>query len=260
MIELYILLGMAAGLLAGLLGVGGGLIIVPALAAIFVHLQYPPEVLMHMAIATSLATIVVTSIVSAWAHHRHGAVLWPVVAKLIPGILLGAIAGAWLAGQLPTSSLRIAFGVFEILVAIQMGLSLRPLASRHLPQHAGMTMAGGVIGAVSALVGIGGGTLTVPFLYWCRVAMRQAVATSAACGLPIAIAGMAAYIMLGWDVTGLPVRHLGYIDLLAWLWIAVGSILFAPLGAKLAHRLPVTILKRIFAVLLFIIGVRMLIN
>jgi len=259
MIEIYLLTGVVAGTLAGLLGVGGGLIIVPVLFAVFSRQNFDVDVRMHMALATSLATIVFTSSMSAWSHHRQHAVIWPVVIRLTPGILFGAAAGVMIADVLPTQALKIIFAVFEILVAIQMAWSVRPASRQPLPGVAGMFVAGGVIGSVSSIIGIGGGTLTVPFLTFCQVTIHRAVATSAACGLPVALSGTLFYILMGWGDVRLPASTVGYVYSPAFFWISVSSILFAPFGAWLAHRLPVVILRRIFALLLALIGLRMLV-
>lgn len=254
----YPLLGAGAGLLAGMLGVGGGLVIVPVLAVLFYRSGVAPEVVMHLAIGTSLATIVFTSLSSVLAHHRHGAILWTEFRKLTPGILLGAMLGAAVADSLPSKTLRLIFGLFELVVAVQMGLNLKPAPHRSLPGYWGMSGVGSVIGLVSAVVGIGGGTMTVPFLQWCNVAMRQAVATSAACGLPIAVAGAFGYIVTGWNTPLLPSWSSGYLYWPAFVGVVVASMIFAPLGAKLAHRLPGPVLKRFFALFLAFLGLRML--
>lgn len=256
----YAGVGAFAGLLAGLFGVGGGLVIVPVLALLFARSGFAPELIMHLAIGTSLATIVLTSLSSVYAHHRRGAVQWPLVGQLAPGILLGAWLGAALADQLASEWLQVIFGVFELLVALQMGLNLRVSPHRGLPGRVGMGMAGGIIGTLSALVGIGGGTMTVPFLHWCNVAMRHAVATSAACGLPIALAGTAGYIVSGWETPGLPPLSSGYLYWPAFAGIVLASVLFAPLGARLAHSLPSGHLKRVFALFLALLGGRMLLG
>lgn len=255
---LYLAVGAFVGILAGLFGVGGGLVIVPVLVFIFHGLGWADAILMHMAIGTSLATILITSLSSVRAHHQHGAVLWPVVWKLTPGIMLGALLGAVLADTLRSDTLRIVFGIFELAVAAQIGLGVKAAAHRQLPGKAGMNLTGGLIGAVSAIVGIGGGTLTVPFLVWCNTAMHKAVATSAACGFPIALAGAVGFIIVGWNETGLPTWSTGYVYWPAFGVIALASMLFAPLGAKLAHRLPAAKLKRYFALFLMILGIRML--
>lgn len=254
----YLLLGMFAGIIGGLLGLGGGIIIVPALLFIYLKLGLQPEILMHLAVATSLATIVFTSISSTIAHHRRDAVIWQQVVLLVPGIILGCILGAAIADFLPSNTLRLLFGLFELLVAIQIGFGIKPSARRQLPGKFGMIVTGSVIGTVSTILGIGGGTLTVPFLLWCNVNIRNAVATSAACGLPIAVAGASAMIVAGWDHQYLPDGATGYVYWPAALPVLISSALFAPLGARLAHKLPVTILKRIFAVVLACVGLRML--
>jgi uncharacterized membrane protein YfcA len=257
---LYLALGAFAGLMAGLLGVGGGLIIVPVLAGIFQHQQMSAAVIMHLAIGTSLATIVVTSVSSVRAHHQRGAVLWPVVWRLTPGIVIGAWLGAAVADALPSAVLSKIFAVFVLVVAAQMAFGAKPAPHRELPGAPGMLATGGVIGAVSAIVGIGGGSLTVPFLTWCNTAMRQAVATSAACGLPIALAGTIGFIVTGLNAAELPAWSLGYVYGPALVGVAFASMLSAPLGAKLAHTLPAEVLKKVFAVFLMLIGVKMLLG
>lgn len=256
-IVLYLLLGSFAGLVAGLLGVGGGLIIVPVLLWVFQGEGFSGHVIMHMAVGTSLATIVFTSLSSVRAHHQHGAVLWPVFRQLAPGIVIGALLGAAIADVMPTRVLQLFFATFEIMVAIQMAINFKPHASRQLPGYIGMTSVGGGIGALSSVVGIGGGTLTVPYLLWCNVTVHKAVATSSACGLPIAVAGCVGFIVMGWQATALPGFSSGYVYWPAFFGIVCTSVLFAPLGARLAHRLPAKHLKRVFAVFLAILGLRM---
>lgn len=256
----YLLLGAFAGVVAGLLGVGGGLLIVPVLVYVFATLGFAPEVIVHMAVGTSLATIVFTSISSSGAHHRFGAVQWPVFWRLAPGIVIGTFIGAAIADLMNAASLRSFFGVFELIVAVQMASNARPNPQRQLPGWPGTSIAGTLIGTVSAIVGIGGGTMTVPLLVWCNVAMQKAVATSAAVGLPIAIAGATGYLITGLDETALPARTVGYLYWPAFAGIVAMSIVTAPLGAKLAHRLPEAKLKRIFALLLAILGIRMLLG
>lgn len=256
----YLLLGAFAGVMAGLLGVGGGLVIVPALAWIFQRQLIAETALMHLAIGTSLATIIVTSISSVRAHHQRGAVLWPTVWRLTPGIVTGAWLGAAVADALSSFALQKVFAVFVLLMAAQMGFGAKPAPHRDLPKAAGMLATGGVIGAVSAIVGIGGGSLTVPFLSWCNVPIRQAVATSAACGLPIALAGALGFVVTGLNAPDLPAWSLGYVYGPALLGVALTSMLFAPLGARLAHTLPTEMLKKIFAAFLAVIGVKMLLG
>lgn len=254
----YAGVGAFAGVLAGLLGVGGGLVIVPVLALLFHHAGFAPAVIMHLAIGTSLATIIFTSISSVRAHHKHGAVRWELFRALTPGIIVGALLGALLADRIPSSQLKTVFGLFELMVAIQMGLNIIPAPKRGLPGAVALGGAGSVIGMISALVGVGGGTMTVPFLQWSHVPMRQAVATSAACGLPIAITGAAGFIAAGWGDTTLPEGSSGYLYWPAFIGIVAASVLFAPLGARLAHRLPAVLLKRFFSLFLLLLAIRML--
>lgn len=253
----YLVLGACAGIIAGLFGVGGGLIIVPALLYAFSLQQFSPEVMTHMAVGTSLATIVITSLSSVRAHHLRGAVQWPTVAAMVPGIILGSWLGAVTAGLLSGPQLQLGLGCFVLLVAVQMGLGLSASPHRELPGHAGLAAVGSVVGWVSALFGIGGGSLTVPFLSWCNVQMQRAVATSAACGLPIAIVGAAGYMLEGRGQPELPAWSTGYVYWPAFVGIVITSTPFARVGAQLAHRLPAARLKRIFAVFLLVIGVRL---
>ena len=259
-LPVYLALGAVAGLLAGLFGIGGGLIIVPALAWMFAGLAFSPGLVMHLAIGTSLASIWVTALMSIRAHHRRGAVRWPLVRRLAPGIAVGALVGAGAADALPTRALERIFGLFELLVAAQVLLVDRYRARFDLPGRLGLGLAGSVIGAVSALIGIGGGTLTVPYLVWARVPMLQAVATSAACGLPIAVAGTLGFILVGWNASGLPPWASGYVYWPAWLGIVLASSVSAGLGARLAHRLPAVRLRQAFAWLLIGIGLEMLLG
>lgn len=256
---LYLVLGVIGGIMAGLLGIGGGIIIVPALYYLFLWQGFAEAHIMQVAVATSLATIIFTAIASAHAHHRRGAVLWPAVFQLLPGIVAGAILGGLVARIISSDWLRVIFGCFEIAVGLQIALAAKPPASRNLPGKAGMNIAGAVIGGFSALLGIGGGTLTVPFLLWCNVSIHRAVASAAACGLPIAVAGTLTLVAAGWGKPQLPAYSLGYVYWPAALAIVLASFLAAPLGARLAHALPVQTLKRVFAVLLVIIGLRMVV-
>ncbi|KRW61482.1 sulfite exporter TauE/SafE family protein [Pseudomonas sp. TTU2014-080ASC] len=256
---LYLLLGAAAGTLAGLFGVGGGIIIVPVLVLSFTAQGVPTEVLTHLAVGTSLATIIFTSINSVLEHHRKGAVLWPVFAWMTVGILLGAGVGAATAAAIKGPMLQKIIGVFAIIIAIQMALDLKPKASRDVPGKPGLVGAGGVIGWASAIFGIGGGSLTVPFLSWRSVPMQKAVATSAACGLPIAVASALSFVWLGWGKPELPQWSVGFVYLPALVGIAVPSMFFARFGARLAHKLSPKLLKRLFALLLFSVGLSFLI-
>ncbi len=255
---LYLAVGAFAGLLAGLLGIGGGLVIVPALTFTFAAQNMPHAHILHLALGTSLTTIIFTSISSLLAHHKRGAVMWSAVASLAPGILIGTFFGTWVAAQLTTDFLRFFFGVFLFWVATQMLLGIKPSATRELPGTAGMFTSGSLIGIFSSLVGIGGGSLSVPFLVFHNMEMHRAIGTAAAIGLPIALAGAVGNVLNGWEVSPLPAGAVGYVYLPGLFGISVASVCTAPLGAKLAHRLPVTRLKKIFAVLLYVVGAKML--
>ena len=256
---LYLGLGAAAGVLAGLFGVGGGIIIVPVLVLTFAAQGFDSQVLTHLAVGTSLATIVFTSINSVLEHQRKGAVRWPIFAWMSVGILAGAAVGALTASAIAGPMLQRIIGVFAILIAIQMGFDLRPKAQGSVPGKPGLVAAGGVIGWASAIFGIGGGSLTVPFLTWRSVPMQQAVATSSACGLPIAVASALSFMIIGWDKPNLPEWSLGFIYLPAMVGIALTSMFFARFGARLAHRLSPRLLKRLFALLLLCVGTSFLI-
>lgn len=253
----YLVLGAVAGFFAGLLGVGGGAIMVPVLALMFAAQGFPDAHLMHLALGTSMAAIVFTSISSLRAHHAHGAVQWPIVRRIAPGILLGTFLGAQLASVMPTRPLAIFFTAFMSYVAFQMLANIKPKPSRQLPGPLGMFAVGSGIGAVSALVAIGGGSLSVPFMTWCNVRMHEAIGTSAAIGFPIAVAGTIGYLFGGTGAAGLPAGSFGYIYLPALAACVAMSMLTAPLGARAAHRLPVAILKKIFAGVILLLLAKM---
>ena len=255
---MYCGVGAVAGVLAGLLGIGGGLVIVPMLVYVFGIQKIPYELTMHLALATSMASIMFTSVSSFMAHHRRGAVHWPVVKKIVAGILAGTFLGSCFASTLSTEFLKVFFVVFLYFVATQLLMGKKPKGSRELPGWPGMTLAGGIIGAVSSFVGIGGGALSVPFMLWCNIKIHNAIGTSAAIGLPIAIAGTVGYVVGGWNAQELPTYSIGFVYLPALFGIAAVSVLTAPLGVKLAHSLPVDKLKKIFAFLLYVVGTRML--
>lgn len=254
----YLTLGAAAGTMAGLFGVGGGLIIVPALVFAFGLQGVAPEVIMHLAVGTSLATIVVTGASSARAHYRKGSIHREWFLALLPGLLLGAIGGVFVAGALSGGVLGTLFGLFVIAVAVRMVLDRGPVPGSVAPGRGGMALAGGVIGGVSALFGIGGGTLCVPWLTRCGAEMTRAVGTSAACGIPIALFGAATFVVVGWGNPQLPAGATGFVMWPAFFGIVLASVPFARLGAWLAHRLPARTLKLAFAALLALVGLRFL--
>lgn len=254
----YPVLGAFVGFFAGLLGVGGGGIMVPVLASLFAAQGFPAEKIVHMALGTSMAGIVMTSVASLRAHHRHGAVRWDVVRTITPGILAGTFGATFIAAQIASEPLAIFFACFMAYVSAQMLLNIKPKPSRELPGALGMTGVGLGIGGISALVAIGGGSLSVPFMTWCNVKMQNAIGTSAAIGLPIALAGTGGYVINGWGVEGTPPFTFGFIYLPALVLITVVSVYTAPFGARMAHRLPVAILKKIFAGVLIVLSLKML--
>jgi hypothetical protein len=256
----YLAAGAGAGTLAGLLGVGGGLIIVPILLVLFAHLGYPAHLLTQLAVGTSLASIVITGISSTWAHHRHAAVDWLLVRRFALGIMVGAVCGAYLATRIDSYVLKKIIGVFALLVSLQIGLQLKPQAVGQLATGLRLNCIAAVIGLISSLIGIGGGSLTVPYLLWAQQPMRRAVATSAACGVPIGVAGAVGFMWVGLDRMDLPAHSIGYVMWPAALMIAISSTVAAQLGAYLAHTLPVPVIKRVFAVVLLIVGVRLILN
>ncbi len=245
-------LGLATGFLAGLLGIGGGMLMGPFMTIILSGLGVSADLAVKMAIATSMATIMFTSISSVRAHHQRGAVRWDIVKGLAPGIVIGgAIASAGIFALLKGTALAIFFAAFVGFSATQMFLDKKPKPSRQMPGTAGKVAAGSVIGFLSGLVGAGGGFISVPFMVAHNLAILNAVATSAALGFPIALANTVGYVFSGADLPGLPAHSLGYVWLPALAVIASCSVLTAPLGAKMAHRLPVAKLKKVFAVVLY---------
>jgi uncharacterized membrane protein YfcA len=252
----YLLLGAFAGMLAGLFGIGGGLIIVPVLVLSFHAQGVAPDIITHLALGTSLPTMIFTGFSSLRAHQEAGAVDWGMIRRLGAGMLVGAWLGGMTANLLSASTLNIIIGCFAWTMALQMGLNLRPKAERHMPGPLGTGIAGTVIGWMSALFGIGGGSLTVPYLSWNSVPMRNAVAASAACSMPIALAGSLSYLYAGWNNPDLPEWSLGFIYLPALLGIVLTSTQFARVGAKLAHRLSPQRLKQAFALLMLLVGAK----
>lgn len=254
------LLGSCTGFLAGLLGIGGGMVLTPFLTLLLTQAGVPPEHVVHVAIATSMGTILFTSLSSVRAHAARGAVLWKVVAAVAPGILIGAIIGAQISGALSTFWVALFFSAFVYTSATKMFIGSKTVPTRTLPGPAGMVGAGTVIGIISSLVGAGGGFISVPFMTYCNVKMHNAIGTSAALGFPIAFAGTIGYIISGWNVEALPgwPITLGYIHLPALLSVVVMSVITAPIGAKVAHSIDTKPLKRIFGSILFLLATYML--
>ncbi|MCL2872358.1 MAG: sulfite exporter TauE/SafE family protein [Betaproteobacteria bacterium] len=252
-----LLLGAVVGFLAGLLGIGGGLLTVPFITMLLAQHATSGEQIVHMAVATSAATIVFTSLSSIRVHYAHHAILWPVCRSVVPGLLLGGFLGAQLASLLPKAPLALVFAGFTAFSATQMLLGKTPKATRELPKRWGLVGVGTIIGIISSLIGAGGGFLSVPYLIWNNVAVRNAVATSAAMSFPIAVASTIGFIISGWNAPDLPPYSFGFIYVPALIAIVATSILFAPLGARAAHRWPVATIRRFFAFLLYALGLYM---
>ena len=255
---ILIVVGAIAGTFAGLLGIGGGIIIVPVLAIVFENQGINVDVLMHVSIGTSLATIVITSISSIRAHQQHQAIQWDVFKRITPGILLGGFMGALVAKILSGNDLRLVFGIFMLIVAMQMIFGNTSKPHRQLPKTFGMFIAGTSIGTMASLMGVGGGSMSVPFLTWCNMAIRNAVATSSAIGLPIALAGVTGFIVTGWGVDHRPVLSLGFVNIPAFFSIIVASTLFAPVGARITHRISPQRLKLFFGYFLLLLSIKIL--
>ncbi len=253
-----LLLGMVSGVLAGLFGIGGGIVIVPALVFLFTAQELPADLVMIMAIATSLATIILTATSSVLAHHRLGSVIWGKVFRLAPGIVVGSVVGATVANSIQTDLLRLIFIVFLLYVGTQMALEMKPkvgAANYSMPID---FVVASLIGLMSSLVGIGGGALTVPFLMHCQYSMRNAVAIASACGLPIAVASTLSYMVLGMHASNLPAWSVGYVYLPSFFGVSLGGVMTAPYGARLAHKLPAHQLKRYFSLLIFILAAKLM--
>ncbi len=254
----YLLMGLFVGFFAGLLGIGGGLILVTLMVYLFTVQGFPEDRILHIALGTSITSIVFTSISSLLAHHKHGAVRWDIVRAAVLGLIVGTLLGTLVADQLKSKYLAIFFVIFVYYSALQMFINAKPKPSRQLPGRLGLNLASVVIGVLSALVGVGGGVMTIPLMSMCNVPMRNAIGTSAALGLPIAIAGTIGYIVTGLGKDHLPPFSVGYVYLPALIGIVIGTLVTVPWGAKMAHTLPVSRLKKIFAVILFILATRML--
>ena len=253
---IYILTGAIAGVFAGLLGIGGGLIIVPVLTSVFA-VYLPNEHLVHLAIGTSLATILVTALASVKTHQKHDAVQWDLFRAFTPGIIAGGLLGGWVAQYMDASLLAKIFAVLELMIAIKMLTDFQPNPHRNLPGLVGKTTAATTIGGISTLIGVGGGAFNTPYMVWHNVDMKKAIATSAALSLPVAFAGTAGFIISGLQVENLPEMTTGYVYWPAFFGIVLASYFTAPIGARLTHKLPVKKLKRIFGLLLVALAIKM---
>jgi uncharacterized protein len=254
----FVVLGCVVGFLAGLLGIGGAMVMVPFLTIIFTQEGFPREHVVHLAVATAMATIVFTSITNMHAHHRRGAVRWRVVRRLVPGVLLGSLIGPIIVSGMSSTLLASIFALFAAVSSVQMLSDKVPEPTRELPGRLGLLGAGTVIGILSGMVGVGGAFVTVPYLERCNVKIHSAVATSAALGLPIAVSGTIGFILSGLRQSGLPPHSLGYVYVPALVCIAAASMLLAPLGARMAHRWPVKTLKRVFGCMLVGVAIFMI--
>jgi uncharacterized membrane protein YfcA len=259
-VAVYLVLGVFVGIMAGLLDVGGGVVFVPILDIALSYEGINESILHHMALATSMGSIMFTSVSSARSHNNRGTVRWDIVKAMTPGLLLGTLAGTFVVSGIPTKPLKIIFAVFLTYTAIQMILDMKPKASFHLPGTAGLLLAGTCIGIISSFVGIGGGALIIPFLVMCNVPMLNVIGASAAMGFPIALAGTVGYIYNGWGNAALPPSSLGFIYLPALIGLVVTSMLLAPYGVKLPHSLPVKTLKRCFGIILAAMAIRMILS
>jgi len=252
----FALTGMFAGFLAGYLGIGGGLVLVPALSWIFSRDPATAGVAVQMAVATSLATMLFSSLSSVLAHHRRDAILWPIVKLLLPGLLVGALIATVIADRISSTSLGQLFGVFALLVGLQLLRSSVQAGNRSLPGWLQGSATGLAIGTVSGLLGIGGGSMTVPWVLWHGQQTRNAIATAAACGYPIAVAGTLGFVLLGEGTAG--TATLGYVNLQALLGVAIFSVLGAPLGVAAIHRSKPLFARRVFALFLLLVALKML--
>ena len=257
-LALYLAFGAIVGILAGLLGVGGGVILVPILNFTLNLEKIDPSVVHHMALGTSMASIAFTSISSTRSHNKRGTVRWDIVKLMTPGILVGTFLGTLVVAHIPTRPLKIVFAVFLVYTAIQMILNLKPKASFHLPGTVGLLLAGTFIGLISSFIGIGGGALTIPFLVMCNIPMINVIGVSAAIGFPIAVAGSVGFIYTGLSLPALPPYSLGFVYLPALIGLVCTSMLTAPIGARLSHVLPVLTLKRFFGCILCAMAIRMI--
>ena len=256
----YVAIGAAVGFFAGMLGIGGGAIMVPLLVMLFEAQGLPKSHILHLAVGTGMATILFTSVASVRAHAARGAIRWDIARNITPGILAGGLVGSWIASFISPLVFAALFTAVIFLAATNLLLDRKPKASRQPPGFAGMFAFGFVVSAVSAFTAIGGAFMTVPFMLWCNVPMLQAIGTAAMIGFPIALAGTIGFVATGlWEI-GLFSYSVGFVYLPAMVGIVASSMLMAPVGAAAAHRLPTVWLKRIFAVLFYVMATRMLLT
>ncbi|MDB5762478.1 MAG: putative permease [Herminiimonas sp.] len=256
----YVAAGALVGLLAGLLGIGGGMTLVPILAALFAAQNFAPAHIVHLALGTAMASIMFTSASSVREHYKLGGVDFGIVRRMAPGMVAGSLVSTVASGWISQRHLALAFAVIVYCGATQMLLNRKPAAARTMPGARPLFAVGAVIGVVCGLVSAGGAFLTVPFMLWCGVPMQTAIGTAAMIGIPVAIVGTAGFLISGWNVPHLPSDAIGFISIVALIGLVSGSVFTAPFGARLAHRLPVLVLKRIFAGLLYLLATKMLLS
>ncbi len=254
----YLAIGAFVGFMAGLLGIGGGMTMVPMLVFVFTAKTFSPDQMVHMALATSMATIPFTSAASVRAHHQHGGVDWSIVVGMLPGLAVGAALGALAAGMVPGRPLAMFFTAFVFYSGINMFLDKKPKSSRTLPGRGGLALVGGGIAFLSSFLAAGAAFITVPYMTWCNVPMRRAIGTAAAIGFPLALASSLGYIYAGSKVSGLPPGSFGYIYLPALGLIVATSVFTAPLGARFSQRVPVRQLRIVFGVMMLLLAAAML--
>jgi uncharacterized membrane protein YfcA len=256
----YVLAGALVGILAGLLGIGGGMTLVPVLAALFAAQGFAPDHVVHMSLGTAMASIVFTSTSSVREHFKLGGVDFNIAKRVAPGLVIGSLTSSLAAGWISQRHLVFAFAVIVYFGATQMLLNKKPKATRTLPGNVALFAVGTGIGVICGLVSAGGAFLTVPYMLWCGVPMRTAIGTAAMMSIPVAVVGTLGYLISGWDVPNLPPHTVGFISVIALVGLVSGSVVTAPLGARLAHRLPVLTLKRIFACLLYVLATKMVVT
>jgi len=256
----YLAIGAGVGFLAGMLGIGGGALQIPLLVWLFEAQGLPRDHVVHLAVGTGMATILFTSLSSARAHAARGAVRWDIVKSMTPGILAGGLVGSLIASSIP----RFVFAVLFVATVYAAGLNMlferKPNPARTLPGPAGVFAAGATISGVSAFAAVGGAFMSVPFMMWCNVPMIHAIGTAAAIGFPIAVSGTVGYVAGGWGTPGLPPWSVGYVYVPALVGVTLASMAVAPLGVMVAHRTPTRVLRKVFAVLFFVLATRMLIG
>ncbi len=259
-IAAYLVAGAAVGFLAGLLGIGGGMSLVPILSALFAAQSFAPEHTVHLALGTGMASVMFTSTASVREHFRHGGVDVGIVRRMVPGMLAGTLLSTLASGWIPQRVLALAFAVIVLGGATQILLGRKPAPGRSLPGPAGLFAVGLVIGILCGLVSAGGAFLTVPFMLFCGVSLHVAIGTAAAIGIPVAVVGALGYLLSGLRVSGLPDWTIGFVYLPALVALVAASVLTAPIGARAAHRLPVLTLKRVFAALLYLLALKMILT